>query len=41
MDKWGSPILFMLSVNPNPVVDFVGISAGVLRYPLKSFLVIV
>ena len=36
----GAYLLFSLLI-PNPVFDFVGISAGALRYPIKRFLLIV
>ena len=34
-------LLFVISLVPNPVFDFVGIAAGALRYPLWQFLGVV
>ena len=41
MIRWGIGVLFLLSIIPNPIFDFVGIAAGALRYPMKRFLIIV
>ncbi|MDO8532406.1 MAG: VTT domain-containing protein [Dehalococcoidia bacterium] len=41
MRKRGWPILFLLAAIPNPVFDAAGIAAGVLRYPVWLFFVIV
>ena len=41
MIRWGIGVLFLLSIVPNPIFDFVGIAAGALRYPMKRFLIIV
>ena len=38
MKRRGWLVLFLLSVLPNPIFDLAGISAGVLRYPVKWFL---
>ena len=38
MKRRGWLVIFMLSVLPNPIFDLAGISAGVLRYPVKLFL---
>ena len=34
-------VLFLVSLVPNPIFDFVGIAAGALRYPLWRFLAVV
>lgn len=39
--KKGWPILFLLAAIPNPVFDAAGIAAGVLRYPVWLFFVVV
>ncbi len=39
--KRGWPILFLLAAIPNPIFDAAGIAAGVLRYPVWLFFVIV
>ena len=45
MENWmrrrGWLVIFLLSVLPNPIFDLAGISAGVLRYPIWRFLVLV
>ncbi len=41
MRKRGWPILFLLAAIPNPVFDAAGIAAGVLRYPVWLFFVVV
>lgn len=41
MSRWGILTLLVLAAVPNPIFDFVGISAGALRYPLKKFLLVV
>ena len=41
MIRWGIGVLFLLSIVPNPIFDFVGIAAGALRYPIRRFLIIV
>ena len=42
IERWisrrGWVAILVLSVVPNPVFDFLGIAAGVLRYPLRRFL---
>ncbi len=38
MKRRGWLVIFLLSVLPNPIFDLAGISAGVLRYPVKWFL---
>lgn len=39
MEKNGFLTLFVLAVIPNPLFDAAGISAGVMNYPVKRFLV--
>jgi len=34
-------LIFLLSVLPNPIFDLAGIAAGVLRYPIWSFLALI
>ena len=41
MRRRGWLVLFLVSLVPNPIFDFVGIAAGALRYPLWRFLIIV
>jgi uncharacterized membrane protein YdjX (TVP38/TMEM64 family) len=41
MDRRGTLVLFVLSIIPNPVFDFVGIAAGSTRYPFRRFVLIV
>jgi len=41
MERWGILTLLVLAAIPNPIFDFVGISAGALRYPLRKFLLVV
>ncbi|MEK7682085.1 MAG: VTT domain-containing protein, partial [Chloroflexota bacterium] len=41
MRKRGWPILFLLAAIPNPVFDAAGIAAGVLRYPVWLFFIVV
>ena len=41
MERWGMLTLLVLAAIPNPIFDFVGISAGALRYPLRKFLIVV
>lgn len=41
MRKRAWPILFLLAAIPNPVFDAAGIAAGVLRYPVWLFFIIV
>ena len=41
MTRWGILTLLVLAAVPNPIFDFVGISAGALRYPLRKFLLVV
>ena len=38
MKRRGWLVIFLLSVLPNPIFDLAGISAGVLRYPVRWFL---
>jgi membrane protein YqaA with SNARE-associated domain len=38
MDRRGTLVVFVLSVLPNPIFDFVGIAAGSTRYPLRQFI---
>jgi membrane protein YqaA with SNARE-associated domain len=38
--KQGWLVILLFAMIPNPVFDFFGIAAGVLRYPLKRFLVL-
>lgn len=37
-DKYGFAILFIIAFIPNPVVDGLGILAGMAGYPLKKFM---
>jgi membrane protein YqaA with SNARE-associated domain len=37
----GAVVLFLLSVIPNPIFDVAGVAAGMLRYPIWRFLVVV
>ena len=39
MKHRGWLVIFILSILPNPIFDLAGIAAGVLRYPIKLFLV--
>ena len=39
MKRRGWLVIFILSIFPNPIFDLAGISAGVLRYPIRLFLV--
>ena len=39
MKRRGWLVIFILSILPNPIFDLAGISAGVLRYPIRLFLV--
>ena len=39
MKRRGWLVIFVLSVLPNPLFDLAGIAAGVLRYPVRWFLV--
>ncbi len=41
MDRRGMLVLFVLSIVPNPVFDFVGIAAGGTRFPFRRFVVTV
>ena len=41
MDRRGMLVLFVLSIVPNPVFDFVGIAAGSTRFPFRRFVVTV
>jgi len=41
MRRRGWLALFLVSLVPNPIFDFVGIAAGALRYPLWRFLIVV
>ena len=41
MRRRGWLVLFLVSLVPNPIFDFVGIAAGALRYPLWKFLIVV
>ena len=41
MRRRGWLVLFLMSLIPNPIFDFVGIAAGALRYPLWRFLAVV
>ena len=41
MTRWGILTLLVLAAVPNPIFDFVGISAGALRFPLIKFLLVV
>ena len=41
MSRRGWAVLFLLAVIPNPIFDVAGIAAGVLRYPLWRFMVVV
>ena len=41
MDRWGTYVVLILSVIPNPIFDFMGMAAGALRYPIKRFLIVV
>ena len=41
MDRRGTLVLFVLSIVPNPVFDFVGIAAGSTRFPFRRFIVTV
>ena len=38
MERRGTPILFLVSLIPNPVFDLIGITAGAVRFPLYRFL---
>ena len=38
MDRRGTLVVFVFSVLPNPVFDFVGIAAGSTHYPLRRFI---
>lgn len=39
MKRRGWLVIFILSILPNPIFDLAGISGGVLRYPIRLFLV--
>ena len=41
MRRRGWLVLFLVSLVPNPIFDFVGIAAGALHYPLWKFLIVV
>jgi len=41
MDRRGTLVLFILSIIPNPVFDFVGIAVGSTWYPFRRFVVTV
>ena len=41
MDRRGTLVLFTLSIIPNPIFDFVGITAGSTRYPFRRFVLTV
>ena len=41
MEERGVLVLFIVSAIPNPVFDFVGIAAGSVRFPIRTFLVTV
>ena len=41
MRRRGWLVLFLVSLIPNPVFDFVGVAAGALHYPLWRFLAVV
>ena len=38
VDKYGEYAIFVLAIIPNPFFDFAGIAAGVLKMPLRKFL---
>jgi uncharacterized membrane protein YdjX (TVP38/TMEM64 family) len=38
--KYGLWVIFALSVFPNPLFDLAGIAAGVLKIPVRSFLLV-
>lgn len=40
-EKHGTLVLFVLAIFPNPLFDVVGIMAGVFKYPLLKFFVVV
>jgi membrane protein DedA with SNARE-associated domain len=40
VEKRGWIVILLFAMIPNPVFDFFGVAAGVLRYPLKRFLVL-
>ena len=41
MRRRGWLVLFLVALIPNPILDFVGIAAGALRYPIWRFLAVV
>jgi len=40
-ERWGGPLLFVVSAVPNPLFDVIGVAAGAAGYPLWRFLLIV
>ena len=41
MERRGTLVLFVLSIVPNPIFDFVGIAAGSTRFPFRRFVITV
>lgn len=40
-EKYGTLIIFLFSLIPNPFIDGIGIFAGASEYPLKKFIIVV